>query len=85
MILPCEIPQLDIPDVDRNLKLQFFLLPVNKIISVQMIYSDSLFVYIKIVVEPNNKSPHFTPHYQSISFIILILKNHFVLLLLCKT
>ena len=43
MILPCEIPQLDIPDVSRNHILQLFLAPVRKIISVQGIYSDSLF------------------------------------------
>ena len=43
MILPCEIPQLDIPDVGRNHILEFFLVPVRKIISVQEIYSDSLF------------------------------------------
>ena len=40
MILPHEILQLDIPDVGRN---QFFLVPVRKVISVQEIYSDSLF------------------------------------------
>ena len=44
MILPCEIPQLDIPGVGRNHILSFFLVPVRKIISVQEIYSDSLFV-----------------------------------------
>ena len=43
MILPCEIPQLDIPDVGRNHILEFFLVPVRKIISVQEFYSDSLF------------------------------------------
>ena len=43
MILPYEIPQLDIPDVGRNHILEFFLSPVRKIISVQEIYSDSLF------------------------------------------
>ena len=43
MILPSEVPQLDIPDVDRNHILEFFLVPVRKIISVQEIYSDSLF------------------------------------------
>ena len=43
MILPCVIPQLDIPDVGRNFILQFFLVPVRKIISVQEINSDSLF------------------------------------------
>ena len=41
-ILPCEIPQLIIPDVDRNHILLFFLVPVRKIISVQEIYSDIL-------------------------------------------
>ena len=35
MILPCEIPQIDIPNVDRNHILQFFLVPVRKIISVR--------------------------------------------------
>ena len=39
MILPCEIPQLDIPDMGRNHILEFFLVPVRKIISVQEIYS----------------------------------------------
>ena len=43
MILPCEILQLDIPDVGRNLILKYFLVPVRKIISVQEIYSDTLF------------------------------------------
>ena len=43
MILPCEIPQLDIPYVGRNHILYFFLVPVRKTISVQEIYSDSLF------------------------------------------
>ena len=43
MILACEIPQLDIPDVGRNHILEFFLVPVDKLISVQEIYSDSLF------------------------------------------
>ena len=32
MILPREIPQLDIPDVGKNHILQFFLDPVRKII-----------------------------------------------------
>ena len=32
MILPCEIPQLGIPDVGRNHILLFFLVPVRKII-----------------------------------------------------
>ena len=44
MILPCDIPQLDIPDVGRNHSPYFFLIAVRKIISVQEIYSDSLFV-----------------------------------------
>ena len=44
MILPCEIPQLDIPDVGRNQILEFFLVLVLQIISVREIYSDSLFV-----------------------------------------
>ena len=43
MILPCEIPQLDIPNEGRNHILEFFLIPIRKIISVQEIYSDSLF------------------------------------------
>ena len=43
MILHFEMPQLDIPDVDRNHILEFFLVQVRKIISVQEIYSDSLF------------------------------------------
>ena len=43
MILPCEVPQLDNPDVARNRILQFFLVSVQKIISVQEIFSDSLF------------------------------------------
>ena len=42
MILPGEIPQLDIPDVGRN-HILYFLFPVRKIISVQEIYSDTLF------------------------------------------
>ena len=41
MILPCEIPQLDIPDVGRNHAIEFFLVTVRKIISVQEIYSGS--------------------------------------------
>ena len=44
MILPCVIPQLDIPDLGRNHILNFFLVPVRKIMSVQEINSDSLFV-----------------------------------------
>ena len=40
---PCEIPQLDIPDVGRNHILEFFLVTARKIFSVQDIYSDSLF------------------------------------------
>ena len=44
MILPCEIPQLDIPDVGRNHILEFFLVPVREIISVPEIYSDSFFI-----------------------------------------
>ena len=43
MILPCEIPQLDIPNEGRNHILEFFLIPIRKIISVQEIYSDSFF------------------------------------------
>ena len=43
MILPCEMPQLDIPNVGSNHILSFVLVPVRKIISVQEIYSDSLF------------------------------------------
>ena len=43
MILPCEIPQLDIPDVGRNHIPIFFFVPGRKIISVKEIYSDSLF------------------------------------------
>jgi len=43
MILPCEILQPDMRDVGRNDILQFFLVAVRKIISVQEIYSDSLF------------------------------------------
>ena len=39
----CQIPQLDIPDVGRNHILEFSLVPDRKIISVQEIYSDSLF------------------------------------------
>ena len=35
--------QLDIPDVGRNHILKFFLVLVRKIISVQEIYSDTLF------------------------------------------
>ena len=41
MILACEIPQKDISDLGRN----HFLVPVRKIIKVQEIYSDSLFVF----------------------------------------
>ena len=42
MILPCEILQLDIPDVGRNHILYIIILvPVRKIISVQEIFSDS--------------------------------------------
>ena len=44
MILACEIPQKDISDLGRN-HILFFLVPVRKIISVQEIYSDSLFVF----------------------------------------
>ena len=43
MIIPCQIPQLDIPNDGRNHILEFFLVPVRKIISVQEIYSYSLF------------------------------------------
>ena len=43
MVLPCEIPQPDILDVGRNHIQFFFLVPVRKTISVQEIYSDSLF------------------------------------------
>ena len=44
MILPCEIKQIDIPDVGRNHILYFlFSFQSVKIISVQEIYSDSLF------------------------------------------
>ena len=44
MILPCNTPQLNIPDVGRIHILSFFSLFFRKIISVQEIYSDSLFV-----------------------------------------
>ena len=47
MILPYEILQLDIPDMGRN---HFFLVPVRKVISVQEIYSDSLFDVLKAFV-----------------------------------
>ena len=47
MILPCEIPQLDIPDVGKNHIIKNFLVTVRKIISVQEIYSDSLFVRLR--------------------------------------
>ena len=43
MILPCAIPQLDIPDEGRNHIIYFILVSFRKIISVQEIYSDSLF------------------------------------------
>ena len=43
MILPFEIPQLDIPNVGRNHIIQFFLVAVRKIISEQEIYLHSLF------------------------------------------
>ena len=32
MILPCDVPQLDIPDVGRNHILEFILIPVRNII-----------------------------------------------------
>ena len=44
MILPCNTPQLNIPNVGRIHILSFFPVPVRKIISVQEIYSDSFFV-----------------------------------------
>ena len=48
MILPFEIPQLDIPEVGRNHIPKKFLVPVRKIISVQEIYSNSLFKTINL-------------------------------------
>ena len=53
MILLCEILQLDIPDVGRNHILEFFLVPVRKIISVQKIYLDSLF-YERLILMSEN-------------------------------
>ena len=46
MISPCEIPQLDIPDVGRN-HILFSRSRVRISISVQEIYSDSLFLFSK--------------------------------------
>ena len=53
MILPCEISQLDIQDVGRNHINTFFLVPVHKIITVQEIYSDSLFIaaFLAYIIE----------------------------------
>ena len=56
MILPCEILQLDIPHVGRNHILYFFLVPVHKIISVQEIYLDSLFLYVVSLFEQHLNS-----------------------------
>ena len=52
MISPCEILQLDIPDVGRNHIQYFFLVPVRKIISVQEIYSGSLFGVNNLNISP---------------------------------
>ena len=58
MNLPCEIPQLDIPDVGRNhIILYFFLVSVRKIISVQEIYSESLFGSTKSQRQINTANP----------------------------
>ena len=63
MIIPCEIPQLDIPDVGTNLFLEFFLVPVRIVISVQEIYSDSSFicVFIKEDIRYKMERPDNTP------------------------
>jgi len=53
MISPCEILQLDIPDVDRNHIPSFFLVSVREIISVQEIYSDSLFIFYNVQISTN--------------------------------
>ena len=62
MILPCEIHQLDIPD-QKSYSI-IFLVPVRKNISVQEIYSDSLFVFILLCIKKkqkikNKKNIHF--------------------------
>jgi len=46
--------QLDIPDVGRNHILSFFLVSVRReIISVQEIYSDSLFIFYNVQISTN--------------------------------